>query len=248
MRLLIACNDRRSELIVDVDEIVYVIVDVYDNVNEYDHVYVYDHDYINAVVAVDDYDHEPPLALYALLPPMIPINSLISIAIGGVLLMLGRRMYFVFVAGVFFLLGLGLANLVLGEISFQGWSGTIIGLVVGAIAALLAMRIQETVLRIVGALAGAGGTYMLVSLLNISLGGYWWAAVIAGGVLGFILVIGIFDLALVLLSSYAGANLILNGARGLMGEALTPTYVTLGLLVLMGIGLVVQLGSGRAQR
>jgi hypothetical protein len=175
----------------------------------------------------------------------ISINALVSIIIGGVLLLLGKRLYFVFVAGVFFLLGLGLTNIVLGQNANLGWTGTIIGLVVGAIAALLAMRIQDTLLRIVGALAGAGGTYMLISLLNLSLGGYWWAAVIAGGVLGFILVTGIFDLALVLLSSYAGANLILNGARGLMGDALTPTYVTLGLLVLMGIGLVVQMGQKR---
>ena len=174
--------------------------------------------------------------------------SLISIAVGGVLLTLGRRLYFVFVAGVFFLLGLGLTNIVLGESAHLGWTGTIIGLVVGGLAALLATQLQETLLRIVGALAGAGGTYMVITLLNTTLGGYGWAAVIAGGVLGFILVMGVFELALVLLSSFAGANLILNGARGFMGESLTPTYVTLGLVVLMGIGLVVQLGSGRAQK
>ncbi len=172
---------------------------------------------------------------------MIPINSLISIAVGGVLLMLGRRLYFVFVAGVFFLLGLGLTNLVLGESANLGWTGTIIGLVVGGLAALLATQLQETLLRIVGALAGAGGTYMVMTLLNTTLGGYWWAAVIAGGVLGFILVMGAFELALVLLSSFAGANLILNGARGLLGDALTPTLVTVGLVVLVGVGLVVQM-------
>jgi hypothetical protein len=47
-------------------------------------------------------------------------------------------------------------------------------------------------------------------------------------------------LALVLLSSFAGANLILNGARGFIGASLTPTLVVVGLVVLVGIGLVVQ--------
>ena len=164
------------------------------------------------------------------------------------MLTLGRRLYFVFVAGVFFLLGLGLANAVLGNNANLGWTGTIIGLVVGVVAALLATQLQNTLLRIVGALAGAGGTYMVITLLNTTLGGYWWAAVIAGGLLGFILVMGIFELALVLLSSFAGANLILNGARGLMGASLTPTLITVGLIVLIGIGLAVQLGSGRAQK
>ena len=110
----------------------------------------------------------------------------------------GPPLYFVFVAGVFFLLGLGLTNIVLGENANLGWTGTIIGLVVGGLAALLATSLQETLLRIVGALAGAGGTYMVITLLNTPLGGYWWAVVIAGGVLGFILVMGIFELALVL--------------------------------------------------
>jgi hypothetical protein len=173
----------------------------------------------------------------------ISFNALISLVVGGVLLLLGRRLYVVFVAGVFFLLGMGLANLVLGDNANLGWTGTIIGLAAGGLAALVAMRIQEAVLRIVGALAGAGGTYMLLTLLHTTLGGYWWVAVLAGGVLGFILITGIFEFALALLSSYVGANLILNGARGIdaVGELLTPALVTVMLVVLVGVGLAAQM-------
>ena len=77
--------------------------------------------------------------------------AILNVLIGIGLVFFGRKVFWLFVAGIGFVAGLSLANSVL-----QGpeWVGIIIGLVIGLLAALLAVFLERFALGLAGFLAG----------------------------------------------------------------------------------------------
>jgi hypothetical protein len=161
----------------------------------------------------------------------MPIQVL-TIIIGIAVLLLGRRLFWLFVGAVGFLVGVELAG---RFISAQPqWVVILIALVIGLIGAVLAVVVQEIVIAIAGFLGGAAITSAVITFLGLQLGRVEWIPLVVGGIIGAIFVIAIFDWALIFLSSLTGAVLIVQPLE--VGPAVAP-LVFLGLLI---VGIVVQ--------
>ena len=166
--------------------------------------------------------------------------AILNVLIGIGLVFFGRKVFWLFVAGIGFVASLSLANSVL-----QGpeWVGIIIGLVIGLLAALLAVFLERFAFGLAGFLAGGYLTLQfLVPLFHLQHGWLPWLAFVIGGILGVILVGAFLDWALIALSTLAGAALVtqalnLSGGLGLVA-----------FIVLILIGLVYQARELRGNR
>jgi hypothetical protein len=136
---------------------------------------------------------------------------LLRILAGIVLLVTGRRLFWLFVGLIGFISGI---NIAAGF--FPGkpeWMILAIALMAGILGALLALFLQRLAIGLAGFLAGA---YIVVRFLHVSgLGtsGIDWLPFLIGGILGLLLMIVLFDWALIILSSLAGAGLITETVR-----------------------------------
>jgi hypothetical protein len=174
--------------------------------------------------------------------------SLVGIFVGVVLLLFGRRLYWVFVAGIGFLTGLALVpDLFPGQ---PEWLILLAALAVALVGAVVAIVAQQLTIGLIGFVAGGGIGLLLLRTLGIAGDGSAWAAYLIAGVMGLVLILVLFDWTLILLSSLAGAHLIVRGVA-----ARTPLSQGTWLLLLVAlvlVGIVAQAGrsrvSGRATR
>ncbi|MGO8767088.1 MAG: DUF4203 domain-containing protein [Limisphaerales bacterium] len=168
----------------------------------------------------------------------------VNILVGLALLLFGRRLFWLFVGGVGFIVGFELAGQAL-----QGqpeWMILLIAVIVGLLGIVAAIFLQRLVVGIAGFFAGG---YCLSTLamtaLHLTQQSAQWIAFIIGGVLGAVLTVMLLDPALILMSSLAGATAVSQSvpldpsARGL---------VFIGLLVLGIIVQTVQYASVRKSR
>jgi len=160
----------------------------------------------------------------------MPTSLVIAhIALGGLILFTGRRLFwlFVMIAGFFF--GAEVAGELL--IDYPRWLVWVSAVLAGLLGALLAVVLQ----RVAFILAGIYGGGYLAILLVQSLG---WsfsetAVSIAGGILGALFAAVAMDWAIIVLSTLAGAGIII-GALGLhsaMGLLAGGALAALGVIV-----------------
>ncbi len=135
--------------------------------------------------------------------------NILNIIGGALLLGLGRRIFWFFVAAVGFYIGLQGANRFLNV--QPGWLSILIALAVGLIGALLAIFFQRALIGISGFFAGVLIASSLLSLFGLQVKGWEWLIVLIGGILGAVLMSLLFETALIVLSSLAGAVLIVQG-------------------------------------
>jgi len=130
----------------------------------------------------------------------------LRILAGIALLVLGRKLFWLFVGLIGFVSGIQVATHF-----FPGqpeWMILAIALTAGVLGALLALFLQWLAIGLAGFFAGA---YIVVRLLHVSglaTSGMDWLLFPIGGILGLILIIILFDWALIILSSLVGAGLI----------------------------------------
>jgi hypothetical protein len=157
----------------------------------------------------------------------------ITLIMGIALLVLGRKLFWLFVGAIGFLAGMEFASAYL-----QGYSENIVliaGLVGGVIGIALAIFVQK-----VAVLAGGfiGGGYLALNLVQSSfqqqVGNSSWIAFVIGGILGAIFVSTLFDWALILLSSFVGASLVVQST------GLSPSAAPIVFIVLAMAGVFVQ--------
>lgn len=153
----------------------------------------------------------------------------VRVVIGGLLLVLGRKLFWLFVAASGFAVGLTVATQLLHL--QPEWVGLLVGLAVGALGALVAIFLQRLAVAVAGFLAGAYIAVSLASALGVTGTGTAWIILIIGGILGAALIAGIFEWALIGLSSLAGASLIVEGLHLASGTALLVG----GLLFVVGV-------------
>jgi hypothetical protein len=130
----------------------------------------------------------------------------LSILVGLALLLLGRRLYWLFVAGAGFVIGATLAAELLQ--SEAVWVRLLAAVLAGLVGLVLALFLQRVAIAIAGFIAGG---YVLASLVNAFAGigsGAYWALFVLGGVVGAVLISVVFGWALIILSSLMGAGLI----------------------------------------
>jgi hypothetical protein len=163
--------------------------------------------------------------------------NILRILIGILALILGRRLFWLFVGVVGFALGFTCAT----EF-FQGqpdWLIVVIALGVGLLGALLAVFVQQIAIGVAGFIGGGYITLTVVNTLGWDPGSAAWLPFLVGGIVGLVLMIVLFDWALIVLSSLVGAGLIVEAI-----QLREPVEIVL-FVALVAVGIVVQAGLMR---
>ena len=160
--------------------------------------------------------------------------GLLNLLAGALLLFAGRRLFWLFVGLVGFLAGLRFAPLFLaGQPEWMQW---LVALLFGVLGMFLAIVLQRFAVALAGFLVGGFFAVRLLGLDFTAPGFGALLAFVAGGIVAALLAAWLFEGALILLSSLAGAGLIVE-ALGL-GSG-TAGLVLIGLTVL---GIAIQAG------
>ena len=153
-----------------------------------------------------------------------------DILLGAALLLWGRRLFWLFVAGVGFVAGATFATDVLHL--KPDWLVLLIALATGIIGAVASVVMQYVVVAIAGFLAGG---YIVHSwAFAVGFQSPEWIGFLVGGVIGAILVLVLLDWALILLSTLVGATIIVQHTL------LERPFMTVLFLVLCIVGIVAQ--------
>lgn len=157
----------------------------------------------------------------------------IDVLIGALLLLFGRKLFWLFVGGVGFVVGFQIATDAMHN--QPEWVIILIALGSGLVGIILSIFLQRIIVAIAGFFAGGYFLSSLVmALLHANQQAAQWVAFIVGGIIGAVLTMFLFDPALIILSSLAGATAVSQnvplepGAKGIL------------FLVLLALGIIVQ--------
>ena len=160
--------------------------------------------------------------------------AIVGLIVGSMLLLLGRKLFWLFVGAAGFLAGLDLA-----ERFFTGTDMTklLIALIIGIVGAFLAVLFYKAAVAIAGFLMGGFLAVHLMSYCGVAVQpSMIWVPYLIGGIIGAILILVLFDWALIILSSFAGASLIVHSV------SVRQFNITIEFIVLVIIGILVQAG------
>jgi len=157
---------------------------------------------------------------------------IISALIGVVVLFFGRKLFWLCVAAVGFAAGFEVAPHFVHEPT--PLLMLTLGLVFGFIGALLALFLQKVAIAVAGFLAGGKLATAIAAAFFVASAGYFGIIFLVGGILGALLLLTLFDWALIIVSSIVGAYLIEHTI------ALPPSGATILFIGLAAIGIVVQ--------
>ena len=160
--------------------------------------------------------------------------------LGAALLAFGRKLFWLLVAVIGFVVSFYLSSQFFGD--QPGWLILVIGLVAGGLGAVLALFLQQLALGLAGFLGGGYLTLQLMAFVGWGSGGFSWLPFILGGILGAILVAAVFEWALIVLSSLIGSILIIQAFAPRQDSA-NPVF-----FVLLIVGIVIQAIQMRSSR
>ncbi|HUP41600.1 MAG TPA: hypothetical protein VM599_00165 [Thermoanaerobaculia bacterium] len=169
-----------------------------------------------------------------------PGDRLLTAVFGLALLLAGRRIFWLVLGVIGFFFGFDLASRVLG-LESQGL-GLLIGLFAGLVGVAVAIFLQKVAVGVAGFLIGGYLTAVLLQVDPASLTVGALVAFAVGGLVCAFLALWLFEAALILLSSLAGAALLTQAL------ALAPAATALAFLVLVVVGIAVQAGIGPRRR
>lgn len=150
------------------------------------------------------------------------------------MLLFGRRLFWLFVAGTGFALGALLATRLFGhETEWVGWA---VAIGAGLLGIWLVRFAQKVAVGLAGFLSGGYLGLFIASTVQASVAP--WLAFVIGGVVGAFLLAVLFNWALIALSSFLGAVLVTVGAGPAL--SLSPPASALVVLVLLCLGLAWQ--------
>lgn len=160
--------------------------------------------------------------------------ALFRLFLGIALLVMGRRLFWLFLGGIGFILGFDFA-----ERMIHGQPHSvllIIALFAGILGAMMAIFIQKFAIVAGGFFAGGYLLVELLKILSVRTEHYYWFIFIAGGLAGAILMSIVFGWALIILSSVAGSILIFQNFH------LNERFSEIIFIVLVILGIVIQSG------
>lgn len=169
----------------------------------------------------------------------LPI-PILSVLIGAVILLFGRKLFWLWVAAVGFAAGVEIAPHLIRQPS--PLLALTFALVLGFVGALLALFLQKLAIGIAGFLAGGKLALAIAAAFFVQLASYPGITFLVGGIVGALLLLIVFDWALIVLSSVVGAYLIQSALT------LPPSGSTVLFVVLVAIGVVVQVAAMRGRR
>ncbi|MGD8621315.1 MAG: hypothetical protein PVH60_05130 [Anaerolineales bacterium] len=151
--------------------------------------------------------------------------------LGAMLMIQGRKIYWLFVGGLGFFVTLTLFDPTYSGMSEQ--AVRIIGIIVALIGALMAIFLQRLAIFVGGFLGGGFLLILVIELFGVRLGGLNTYLFLVGGIVGALIVNSAFDGALIFFSSTIGAAMIVQTLD------LIPLwrFVTVPTLTVVGMGL-----------
>jgi hypothetical protein len=176
---------------------------------------------------------------------------LIFLLVGFLVLLFGRRLFWLFVAAAGFLIGIAAAPYVLPHQSELFTLG--LAALLGIGGALLALFVQKVAIAIGGFVAGGYLAVVLGAPLLHGVGIAYpgsWLCFLVGGVLGALLMMIFFNWALIILSSLQGAHMIVRGLPSFRGLLILRHHTPILVVILAVIGILVQSSTyrGRSKR
>jgi len=168
-------------------------------------------------------------------PPMHFSIAIVGALIGIVVLFFGRKLFWLCVAAVGFAAGVEIAPHLVHEPS--PLLALTLAVILGLIGVLLALFLQKVAIAVLGFLAGAELADAIASAFFVHYGQHSTIIFLVGGIVGTILLLVLFDWALIVVSSLIGAHLIQSAV---VLPATGSTIVFLGLAV---VGIIVQAAS-----
>jgi len=177
------------------------------------------------------------MAVLTALPPMHSSVAIVGVLIGVVILFFGRKLFWLCVAAVGFAVGVEIAPQLVNEPS--SLLALLVALVFGVLGALLALFLQKVAIAVLGFIAGGKLASAIAGAFFVHYTQYSTIIFVVGGIIGAVLLLAVFDWALIVVSSFIGAYLIQSAI------VLPPTGSTLVFVGLAIIGIFVQAASFR---
>jgi hypothetical protein len=165
---------------------------------------------------------------------------ILSVLMGCALLFFGRRLFWLFVAALGFAIGLELAPYLSQNPPL--WLSLLLSVVLGLIGAVLAMMVQKLAIGIAGFLVGGRLAIAVAAAVWVNYAHYSMITFIVGGIVGAILLLALFDWALIIFSAIEGARLIAESVH------LPSTGATVLVVALTALGIFVQAALFRRGR
>src|SRR6266581_2142437 len=170
-------------------------------------------------------------------PPMHFSVAIVGALIGVVILFFGRKLFWLCVAAVGFAAGVEIAPHLVNEPS--PLLALTVALILGIIGALLALFLQKVAIAVLGFLAGGKLAGAIAAAFFVHYMQYSAFIFVIGGLIGAVLLLILFDWALIIVSSLIGAHLIQSAI------VLPPSGSTIVFIGLAIVGIVVQAASFR---
>ena len=174
--------------------------------------------------------------------PFLPMQFSVPIVgalIGAVILFFGRKLFWLCVAAVGFAAGVEIAPHLVQEPS--PLLALTIALLLGLIGALLALFLQKIAIAVLGFLAGGKLAGAIAAAFFVQYAEHSTIIFVIGGIIGAVLLLTLFDWALIIVSSLIGAHLIVYQSAIVLPQS-GSIIVFIGLAV---IGILVQAASLR---
>ena len=170
-------------------------------------------------------------------PPMQFSVPIVGALIGAVILFFGRKLFWLCVAAVGFAAGVEIAPHLVQEPS--PLLALTVALVLGLIGALLALFLQKIAIAVLGFLAGGKLAGAIAAAFFVQYAEHSTIIFVIGGIIGAVLLLVLFDWALMVVSSLVGAHLIQSSI------VLPPSGSTIVFIGLAVLGVLVQATSLR---
>lgn len=178
-------------------------------------------------------------------PHFLTDSGVVTAGLGALLLAFGRRLYFLLLGTVGFVVGLWLSTTppvaALGlDAGPEARLAIAAGL--GVVSAALAFVVHRLALGAAGLAIGGVGGWWLAQVSNGGIEGWAWLWPAGGALAGALLLPALYQAALVVLSAWVGSALVV---QSLPLEGPAAAVVALGLL---GVGILFQAAAGRRGR
>ena len=167
---------------------------------------------------------------------------IVGALIGAVILFFGRKLFWLCVAAIGFAAGVELAPHLVHEPS--ALLSLTIAILLGIIGALLAVFLQKIAIGVLGFLAGGKLAGAIAAAFFVHYAQHSTIIFVIGGIIGAVLLLVLFDWALIVVSSLIGAHLIVYQSAIVLPQS-GSIIVFIGLAVL---GVLVQMASLRGSR
>jgi uncharacterized membrane protein YeaQ/YmgE (transglycosylase-associated protein family) len=153
------------------------------------------------------------------------------VAVGALLLLAGRRLFWLFVGAIGFIAAAHFAAILLQP---EDRAVTlIIGAIAGLVGALVAVFLQKIAIGFAGAVAGAFYGKLLLDMNGVTDPRFTWIAILLAALFGALLMVFVFKWTLIVFSSIVGAHLIVQSLPLAQqpGAAVFTVLLIVGLLV-----------------